>query len=233
MGLRKRLLLALLLLSPLALNGCGIDLGVFDENEDGYKSLYESFGKVESLYDGGSHSYKIEDSLFNSHTVEEFKCEDENDDVAEEQYLYLIFPFKKQLRVESIVLFFYSEENVTFDISTFYFVSEDYAPKKIKYLSSPDTEEFEDEEGHKQEVPIEYDDPATSLSMTYSTMSLIRQDWDSIVFGDFKQEGYNDGYLHTGEDSLLYIRIENNSGFNRDTMEPVTLKFINFMVRAI
>ena len=196
--------------------------------EDGYESLYESFGEVESLYDGGSHLYKIEDSLFNSHTVEEFKCEDEDDEVAEEQYLYLIFPFKKQLRVESIVLFFYSEENVTFDISTFYFVSEDFAPKKIKYLTSPDTEEKDGEE-----VPIEYDDPNVSESMTYSTMSLIRQDWDNIVFGDFKQEGYNDGYLHTGEDSLLYIRIENNSGFNRDTMEPVTLKFINFMVRAI
>lgn len=232
MGLRKRLLLALLLLSPLTLNGCGIDLGVFD-GEDGYKSLYESFGKVEGLYDGGSHSYKIEDSLFNSHTVEEFKCEDEDDEVVEEQYLYLILPFKKQLRVESIVLFFYSEESVTFDISTFYFVSEDYAPKKIKYLTSPDTEEVEDEEGHKQEVPIEYDDPAISLSMTHSTMSLEKQTWDNIVFGDFKQEGYNDGYLHAGEDSLLYIRIENNSGFNRDTMTPVSLRFINLMVRAV
>ena len=130
MGLRKRLLLALLLLSPLALNGCGIDLGVFD-GEDGYESLYESFGKVESLYDGGSHSYKIEDSLFNSHTVEEFKCEDEDDEVVEEEYLYLILPFKKQLKVESIVLFFYSEESVSFDISTFYFVSEDYVPKRL------------------------------------------------------------------------------------------------------
>ena len=233
MGLRKRLTSTLLFLSTFAISGCGIDLGVFDENEDGYKSLYESFGKVEGLYDGGSHSYKIEDSLFNSKTVEEFKCEDEDDEVKKEEYLYLILPIKKQLKVESIVLFFYSEESVSFDISTFYFVSEDYAPKKIKYRTSPDTEEVEDEEGHKHEVPIEYDDPPVSDSMTYSTMSLIRQDWDSIVFGDFKQEGYNDGYLHAGEDSLVYIRIENNSGFNRDTMDSVSLRFINLMVRAV
>ena len=228
MGFKKRLLGSFLLLSSLSLCGCGVDLGVF-ENEDGYQSLYESFGEVESLYDGGKHTYKIEDSLFNNETVDEFKCE-----VDEEQYLYIILPFEKQLQIESIVLFFYSEETVNFDISTFYFQGEDLAPKKIKYLSSPETEpEYDDDDNYIGEKPIIYDDPGKEESMTYSTMSLIREEWDSIVFGEFKQAGYSDGLLHTGEDALLYIRIENNSGFNKDTMSPVSLKFLNLMIRGV
>ena len=42
-----------------------------------------------------------------------------------------------------------------------------------------------------------------------------------------------DGLLHTGSNSVLYIRVENNSGHDRGTTEPVTFTFINLLVRAI
>ena len=55
----------------------------------------------------------------------------------------------------------------------------------------------------------------------------------SVGFAKFKQQGYDDSYLHADDGGLLYFRFENNSGFNLGLLEPVSFRFINLLVRAI
>ena len=231
--MRNRFLRAIPLISMLTLTGCGVDLGVF-EKEDGYKSYYESFGDVDALYDGGSHSYDIEKSLFNADLIQGSNWADEDDEVKKEEYVYIILPFKKELKIECIALAFMSPFSSNLEFNMFYFVNSDYAPDKIKYLSSPDTEPIYDDDGNYiGEKEIEYDDPSKEESILSGNLSLIRGEWESYTFGDFKQGGYQDGYLHTGQDGLLYIRIENNSGHNKETLVSATFTFVDLIIRAV
>lgn len=222
--MKHHLLKTITLVSMLTLTGCGVDLGVF-EGDDGYESYYESFGDVDALYDGGKHTYDIKDSLFNADLIQGSEWEDEDDAVKKEEYLYLILPFEKELKIECIALAFCSPFNCNIEFNMFYFVNADATPEKIKYLSSPDT----DGEGEE----IIYDDPPKENSILNGKISLIREEWGSYTFGDFKQQGYGDGYLHTGQEGLLYLRIENNSGYNKGTLTPVTFTFVDLIVRAV
>lgn len=221
------------LLSALCLSGCAVNLGAF-EKSDGYESYYDSLGDVTGLYDGGSHEYSVKYSLFNKLTVEKFSWEKDSYKVESEQYLYLIIPFEKNLTIEDIVLYAYSPETITITVSAFYFSDASETPQKIKYLSSPETEPEYDEDGNYiGEKEIEYDDELVGQAIMQGDVTLPREEWKSFVMVNFQQPGYDDKYLHTGQDSLLYIRIENNSGWNVGKMTPVTFSFINLMMRAI
>lgn len=242
MALKKHLLRMSLILTSLSLSACGVDLGTFEKG-DGYESYYESFGKVKGLYEyfdeedkpvAGEVEYDISKSLFNNYTVEKFSWEKKEYEVKEQEYVYLILPFKASLKIEDIALYVYSPVSASMKLSTFYFINQDAAPKNIKYRNSPDTEpEYDDDDNYIGEKEIEYDDPIIEDSMLTYDIRLIKQEWTSFVFCNFKQEGYEDGYLHTGDEGLLYIRIENNSGWNRDTMDTLQFKFINLIIRAI
>ena len=231
--MKNRFLRIVPLILILALTGCGVDLGTFEKG-DGYKSYYESFGDVDALYDGGKHSYDIEKSLFNADLIQGSSWADEDDEVKKEEYLYIILPFKKALKIECLALAFMSPFSSNIEFNMFYYVNSDYVPEKIKYLSSPDSEPIYDDDGNYiGEQEIVYDDPSKEESILSGSLSLIREEWTSYTFGGFKQEGYEDGYLHTGQDGLLYIRIENNSGYNRETLSPVQFTFVDLIVRAV
>lgn len=232
--MRKPLFGISLFLVAATLLSCGPSLGAFDDQENGYKKLYDAFGDMKGLYDGGSHTYDYEDSLLNEKTLNEFSWKDSDDKVKDEEYLYLILPVEQEHDIECIILFFKSPYSQTLEFSLFYFASEAEAPEKIKYLSSPDTEpEYDDDGNYIGEKPIEYDDPPKETALVNGTLSLVRDDWDNAAFGGFKQAGFTDGLLHAKKDGLIYIRVENNSGFNKDTLQPVTFSFVNLMVRAV
>ena len=145
--MKNCLLKVIPLIAMLTLTGCGVDLGVF-EAEDGYKSYYESFGDVDALYDGGEHSYHIEKSLFNANLIQGSTWEDEDDEVKKEEYVYIILPFKKQLKIQCVALAFMSPFGSNLEYNMFYYVNSDYAPRKIKYLTSPYTEPIYDDDGN-------------------------------------------------------------------------------------
>lgn len=231
--MKKSLFRTLLAFSACCLSACAVDLGVF-EKSDGYESYYDSFGDMKCLYDGGDHTYDIKDSLFNNTTVNSMSWDDDDDRVREEEYVYLILPFKTELKIESLALYFYGEENATMEVSFFYFENEDAAPKSIRYLTSPAPEPVYDEDGNPTgEEDPSYDDPAVETAVLTATVSLTSKNWSSIVFGNFQQEGYEDAYLHTADDGLLYLRVENNSGWNVDRLDPVSYSFINLLIRAV
>ena len=237
--MKKRVFSPILALSALLLSACSFDLGNAYGSADNYDQYYASFGKLTSLYDGGSHEYDIEDSLFNNLTVNSFSWEKNEYKVVPEQYLYLILPLKAQLKITSIALYAYAEESAEMEVSAFYFLNKDDldVPEKIKYLSpetSPDTEPIYDDDGNIiGEKEIEYDDPPVEKSIIHDTAELPRQTWTSFVMSGFRQEGYEDNNLHTGQDGLLYLRIENNSGHNRDRLSPVTFSFTNLLIRSV
>ena len=234
MAVRKRKsLLALPLLACLA-SSCAVDLGTLDKS-DGYKTYYNSVGDVRCLFDGGEVTYNVEKSLFNSRTMNEFAWENGGDAVEEKQYLYLIFSFEKELTVESIAFYVHSQVTITMELSLFFFLNATEAPQKVKYLTSPETEPIYDSEGNVVgEEPIIYDDnPEVVPSMIHGPLALTAGNWVSIGFGGFKQPGQTDGYLHVDENSLVYLRVENNSGWNVGRLQPVDFNFINLLVRAV
>ena len=221
------LILALIVFST----GCATDLGTFSEDND-YEEYYESFGDVVGIFDGGDLSYDVEDSLFNYTTVNELKWEDDDDAVEEKEYVYIVLPFEKEMILESVALYVKASKDCTIYINAFYFQDDTVTPKKIKYLSSPDTETIE-VDGQPVEVEIEYDDPLKADRVSSAEVHLTQDEWGSFILSNFTQAGQLDGNLHTQEDGLLYIRIENNSGFNVSTLPSCPITFINLLVRKL
>ncbi len=231
----RRLIAILICLSLAPLSAC-FDLGEFEGGNGDYKDYDESFGVVTGLFDGGSHDYDVDDSLFNDYVVENMDWEDEDDAVKSEEYAYIVIPFEKQLKVESLALFVWGESVATLSVNAFYFESEAEFPKKIKYKTSPETEivVVKDVNGNdvEQEVEIEYDDPPEEVSVAETTCDVYNDEWSSFLLSDFMQEGYLDGLLHTGEDGALYIRFDVNSGLYKDK-SACSFRFICLLVRAV
>ena len=211
--------------------GCAVDLGTFSEDND-FEEYYESFGDVVGLFDGGQLSYNVKNSLLNEHTTNDLDWEKDEYEVQSKQYVYVIIPFKAAMKLESIAFYIKAETDCELHISAFYFINDFGTPKRIKYLSSPDTEIIiVDEE--PVEVEIVYDDPLTADRICGVTASLSKGEWSSFILNGFHQQGYEDEYLHTGDNGLLYIRMENNSGLNKSTMPPCQFTFLNMLVRKL
>ena len=224
----RLLAIALSLAVMLSFTAC-VDLGIFNA-EDDYQSLYDSIGEVEGLFDGGSHGYALKASLFNSYSVETLGWEDDDDKVASEEYVYIVIPFEAALEVESVALFMNSADPRELEISAFYFESSTLVPEKIKYKSSPETEIVVIDEV-ETEREIIYDDPAKSDRIA-DAFCYANADWESFVLDHFAQKGYTDGYLHTGIGGSLYLRIENNSGLNKE-MQSCFFNFNGLLIRAV
>jgi len=236
----------------LFLSSCAADLGVFSEEET-FDKYYDSFGDVIGIYDDNGTisdiSYDFEDSIFNEDIMNNLEWEDEDDEVLYQNYIYIVIPVEANLKIESIALFLArdeSEENdVELEISLFYFPA--YIgminQERIKLISSPDTEmvDAKDEQGNDIQVEqtIEYADPDVSSRLAYDTY-LVTTEWeDGILLDNFTQEEYlgyycvQEGYLMVQEGGYICLRIENNSGLRKGTLEPCKISFMNLLIRAV
>jgi len=223
-------------LSMFILSSCSPSLGVFDkEGSFGMDDYYASFDDIIGLYDAGAsqmqlNEYDIEDSITNEYTMEFLDWEDGAEMVEFQQYVYIVIPFKRDLKIEELALYVQSDpngaSNVNLEFSLFYFKDKSSCPSRedLKVYIDPD-------------IVVEYDDPKKDDRITYSNMT-VNHEFDSVGFGNFHQtldigESYvSDNCLLAKNGSYLYIRVENNSALNRD-MTPVKISFINLLVRAI
>ena len=225
----RRLLAIALSIALVLLSTACVDLGTFNADND-YADLYDSIGDVEGIYDGGSHRYDLKKSLFNARSVEKLDWEDDDYKVAYEEYVYIVIPFRSALKIESVALFMNSAVATDLEISAFYYAGSAVAPTIVKYKSSPDTEIVILDEVETL-VDIVYDDPVKSDRIA-DAFCYAKSDWGSFMLEHFAQPGYMDGYLHTGNGGLLYLRIENNSGFNRE-MRSCSFNFNGLLIRAV
>ena len=237
------LILVLSVLSLSILSGCTPDMGVFDKSDNnlGFDDYYASFGDVVGKYEKNNaftdDSYDIEKSITNDYILEFLEWEDDANKVEFRQYVYIVIPFERDLKIDSLALFVASNSsepnNIELEFSLFYFKDSDSCPKddKLKKQSDPDTKT---EDG--KEVVIEYGDPKKDDRIAYSTLN-VNHVYEDVYFEGFHQTTTGDSYVSDNcllakEDSYLYIRVENNSALNRN-MTPVSISFMNLLVRAI
>ncbi len=222
-----------------SLSGC-YDLGVLSTND-----IYiSSFGDIKGIYDGGSVSYELKDLIFTNSSDEDFSWEAAEDLTAFNKYVYVAIPVKADLNIEEFAMWVRGTETISMEVSFFYFESEADAPSKIKYLSSPDTEMVakkdadgnieKDADGNivYEEKEIEYDDPLKETRVASYDVSL-KDSWGAFLVEGFNQTGYDDELLHTKNGGYIYIRFENNSGLNKETLTSTSFQFTCVLIRAI
>ena len=232
---------------------CGADMGLFNEDEEnGYKEYYDALDDVIGKYDDNKEvadlSYDVEKSLFNETTVNKLTWENDDDKVQYKEYVYIVIPFKRALKIDSIALYVGADReavgtgNITFEFSAFYYRDSSEVPTNIKLLTSDDTKIVEVDDGNggktQKEEEIEYDDRPRENSNCTASIT-VTDTFQGFILNGFRQ--YDDGKgsyienacLNVAEDSYLYIRIENNSGLNKATMKHCAFSFINLIIRAL
>lgn len=230
------------------LTSCTPDMGIFGDEEDGLDEYYDSIGDISGKYELNNefqnHEYDLEKSLCNDYIIEHLAWEDDNEMVEFRQYVYIVIPFKRELTIESIALFVRKESgsiatNQELELSFFYYPNSSSCPKddELKKMSDPDTKIEKDSNGNDVEVEATYADPKKE-SRNCSTKLPLTDSFDSFEAKGFRQTvDYGESYVANNcllakKDSYLYVRVENNSALNRN-MTPISIQFINLLVRAI
>ena len=232
----KRRHLIALLLPAFLLTGC-FDLGTLNDpdDSDGFSNYYKAFEDVKALtYDPDNPykewSYDLEESLVNDATVNSFSTPEGNKEVSKEEYLYIIVEPKQEMNVQQVMLYCYSEAACSLNFSVFYVESSSDAYEKPRFKDSP---VYEDDDPEK---PIEYDDPdleeTEALSVYNGSLALPSNSWNGIMMEDFRQQEHSDKLIHMASHSLLYIRINNNSGYY-ENLQRATFSFIDLIIRAV
>ena len=237
------------------LSSCTADLGNFSDKEDGLEDFYDSVGDIKGKYDATDHmeniEYELKESITNDAILasDPLKWEDGAKEVEYRQYIYIVIPFERDLKIESVSLFVklnpeetgYETKNLEF--SAFYYKDSSSLPADddLKLVSDPDTKEVtkKDENGNKYTVieEIEYADPKKENRIA-STQMTVTGSFDGFVLENFMQNDSLDSYVSDNcllaeDGGYLYIRIENNSAIDRKNMDPVSITFINLLIRAI
>ncbi len=229
-------------------------MGVFDKSDNnlGFDDYYASFGDVVGKYEKDNaftdDSYDIEKSITNDYILEFLEWEDDANKVEFRQYVYIVIPFKRDLKIEELALYLKTDDagaNSLVEISAFYFKDSNSCPKdnELKKHSDPDTRTVtkKDEYGNDIQVEeeIEYADPKKELRIESATTS-VTNEFDSagaFTLKGFHQAGSEESFISDScimakKDSFLYLRIENNSALNRD-LTPINISFINLLIRAV
>ena len=220
------------------LTSCNPNLGKYD-SEDGLNDFLDDIDDLSGLYESTdpddpskvefkSDKYDLEDSITNEHIMQYLSCEDSSKQVPFKQFVYIVIPFKSDLKIDSLSLYIKanSKTEVKLSFSAFYFKDSSSCPDKDKLRKMNDAD-----------VGI-YSDPPKENSVASASLS-VGNYYDSFVLSGFHQtvdigESYvTENCLCVKKNSYLYLRVENNSALNKTTMQPVDISFINLLVRAL
>jgi len=205
-----------------------MDFGILEDQETFYSSFDDIIAKYDSDNEIANYEVDIE-RIFNESTVNEFKWEDEDDEVEYHQYVYIVIPFTRTMKITSLALCVagvkeeLENQEIIMEVSAFYFPDEDSCPSddNFKLLSSPDG------------TSDDYEDPDINTKVASASYQLTSEWSDGIYFESFSNSPYViDKCLNVSDGGYLYIRIENNSGLNKGKMTPCTFSFMNLLVRA-
>lgn len=213
-------LLLVLITESVTLTSC-YDLGAFgDGEEEGYKDYYESFGSVEALYQDGSASYDIEDSLYNTTTINELKWDSSSDEVSEEEYAYIAIPVEVGMSIKSFSLFLKSNITTTLHIKVYVLTDGASIPSGFfRYDDDPDDDS--------------YDDPTDEFLVNTVTVSCTEGKWISFSCSFGRKGTSNKSGYRVSDGDIILLRIDDNTGFGKAAGYPrCAFRFINLMVCA-
>ena len=215
-----------------------------------YEDYYEAFGDVIGIYDdnkvASKVNYDFSKSIFNDYIVKNLKWKSEEDKVLYKEYCYIVIQFKQEMKIDSLALYVAKDssvsKNVNLEFSAFYFEDESQTPQNIKLLSSDDVRIVSKDDGNGGTIEvteeIEYDDPKKENRNGFSN-KVVSNSFDGFIIERFSQindgrESYvSDNCLVVKSGSLLYIRCENNSGLNKNSLNPCSFSFMNLLVRKV
>jgi len=243
------LLLSVISLVLLSLSGC-FDAGFYeqqtDENGDAYpesdvehyyKGMFDSFEDI-VLFDkeGDDKEYDYYKSFLNKSTVNKLKWENEDDEIKENAYIYMIITPKKDLKIENITFYIKggSEINDKATLRLYLFLLKDDLDDVCKFNDDP----FEKDNEGRYKLDVnnnliiddDYDDPLDGESLLTREKTLLKNCWDSISFS-----GFNGGFLTVKSGEHIAIRFENNSGIGNKlhSYSQVPIVVTNLIIRNL
>jgi len=224
------------------LSSCTPSLGKFDKESGGFDDYYNSIGDIVGKYEAPKsddqtkfefkdQTYDLENSITNDYIIEHLSWEEGKEKVEFRQYVYIVIPFTDDLNVEEVALFVCTNNEIAnnadriLEISAFYFRDSASCPDDDKLFT-------------KSYPNNPHSDPSKDSRIASASIS-VTSSFDSFVLNGFRQtvdigESYvTDSRLNAKKNSFLYLRIENNSALNKDTMTPIDISFINLLIRAV
>ena len=200
-----------------------------------YGDYYDTFGDVVGIYpsvnssnkiEESSISYDIEDSLFNEKISNAHSWNTEEYGLESHEYLYIDIPVEKEKKIDSMYLYIKGDKTVKMDIEAFYYGSSDSLPSPVKFYDSPES----DDDG-----TISYGDPTSDKAISKSSVNVNNATFNSfgMHFSSKDGDGKNQKYFKFEEDSHLYLKILNNSGFYKNQYERVSFYFIALLIHAL
>ena len=218
--------------------GC-FDLGDF-KNEAEY---YDSFGDVGLVYQDPDtdeksveeDEYSIQDYFYNKNTGKSFSYGDPEDeepdegkDIPQLPYAYMSIPVERDLKMESLGLYFNTTQTCTFEV-VLYLVDDLPDFSNIWLLGEPEYQQKEDDKGEMVNQKIEYSDPDDSKIVARASVQAKAGEWVSILVKD-----WNSGKrLEIKESQYLLLRFANNCGISTQKDSLVSFRTTNLLLRAI
>jgi hypothetical protein len=204
-------------------------------NGTDYGDYYDTFGDVVGIYpsvnsdnkiEEKSKSYDIEDSLFNKKINNAHSWDTEEYGLESHEYLYIDIPVEKEKNIDSMYLYIKGDKTVKMDIEAFYYGPSDSLPSPVKFYDSPES----DDGG-----TISYGDPTSDKAISKSSVNVNNATFKSfgMRFSSKDGDGKNQRYFKFEENSHLYLKILNNSGFYKNQYERVSFYFIALLIHAI
>ncbi len=218
--------------------GC-FDLGDFSDETE----YYDSFGDVGLVYQDPDvpeksieeDEYSIQDYFYNKNTGENFSYGDPKDDEPDEgkdipqlPYVYMSIPVERDLKIESLALYFNTTKTCTFDV-VLYLVDDLPDFSNIWLLGEPEYQQKEDGDGEMVDEKIEYSDPDDSKIVARASVQAKEGEWVSILVDE-----WNSGKrLEVKESQYLLLRFVNNCGISAEKDSLVSFRTTNLLIRAI
>ena len=237
----------------IALCGCD-DLGAYESTQE----YYNSFGEVTLINGdtGETDEYSVAESFYNKESRENFMAGEDSaytKKVEYGEYVYMAIPVQSTIDMDTLALFFQSQNDVTVYISVYIsvFVS-DEIPKQWKPISDNQIngdisgnalgEEAGDETQNTEKV---YDDPDPKTSLGDVVVHLKNGKWSSFVLDNFKINGETQKSIQINKDQYILLQIRNNSGVREvkdgKLVDPKTglelqkaeVRMTNLLIRAL
>lgn len=205
--------------------GDGTDYGDYYDTFDDVVGIYPSVNSS-NVIEAKEISYDIEDSLYNASINNAHNWDTDEYGLESHEYLYIDIPFLKEKKIDSLYLYVKSDKSVKIEIEAFYYGPSDSLPSPVKFYDSPES----DSNG-----TIEYKDPTSDKAISKSSVYANGATFNSfgMKFSSKDGDGKRQNYFKFEEDSHLYLKFLNNSGFYKNQYEKVSFYFIALLIHAL